>query len=171
MKVADLVALTSRPGIRVMEIGFNAGHSAEVFLHNNDTLTLTSFDLGAHPYVATAKKYIDDVYPGRHALVLGDSRSSVPLYRGAAFDVIFIDGGHEYEIARADVENCLRLSHKDTVVILDDTMFTPGWGEMYTRGPTQVWEEMLRGSKIAGLGSKNYCPGYGMSWGKYLARE
>jgi hypothetical protein len=38
-----------------LEIGFNAGHSAEVFLKNNKDLILTSFDLGEHNYVTTAK--------------------------------------------------------------------------------------------------------------------
>lgn len=31
-QVADLIRLTSTSNINVMEIGFNAGHSAEVFL-------------------------------------------------------------------------------------------------------------------------------------------
>jgi len=31
-QVKDLMNLTKNPNIRAMEIGFNAGHSAEVFL-------------------------------------------------------------------------------------------------------------------------------------------
>ena len=30
-QVEDLVNLTNKPNINIMEIGFNAGHSAEVF--------------------------------------------------------------------------------------------------------------------------------------------
>jgi len=33
-----------------------------------------------------------------------------------------IDGGHEYEIAKADMENCFHLSHTHK-----DTIFTNGW--------------------------------------------
>ena len=33
---------------------------AEVFLQNNMCLTLTSFDLGVHNYVMTAKEYIEE---------------------------------------------------------------------------------------------------------------
>ena len=47
-QVNDLINLTNKPNINVMEIGFNAGHSAEVFLQNNKDLNLTSFDLGRH---------------------------------------------------------------------------------------------------------------------------
>ena len=32
-QVMDLINLTKKSNINVMEIGFNAGHSAEVFLH------------------------------------------------------------------------------------------------------------------------------------------
>jgi hypothetical protein len=47
----DLIELTSKTNLNVMEIGFNAGHSAELFLENNKTLTLTSFDIGTQPYL------------------------------------------------------------------------------------------------------------------------
>ena len=79
-QVEDLIMLTNKPNINVMEIGFNAGHSAEVFLKNNEHLSLTSFDLGTHDYVSTAKEYIDSNYPNRHTLILGDSRQTVPTY-------------------------------------------------------------------------------------------
>ena len=72
-QVEDLIMLSNKPNLNVMEIGFNAGHSAEVFLKNNTSLTLTSFDLGNHEYVIPAKEYIDATYPNRHNLILGDS--------------------------------------------------------------------------------------------------
>jgi len=171
-QVEDLIRLTSKPNINVMEIGFNAGHSAEVFLQNNKDLTLTSFDLGGHDYVPVAKKYIDATYPNRHTLLLGDSRVTVPMYRqlngDTKFDVIFIDGGHEYEIAKADLENCFHLAHKDTIVILDDTVFTPDWDAYWTIGPTRTWMEHVDQHKIYELNRRDYYYGKGMSWGNYL---
>ena len=79
-QVEDLINLTNKPNINVMEIGFNAGHSAEIFLQNNKDLILTSFDLGIHNYVTTAKEYIDITYPNRHTLIFGDSRKTIPIY-------------------------------------------------------------------------------------------
>ena len=94
----DLTMLAGKGKINAMEIGFNAGHSADIFLKSNPDLFLTSFDLGDHAYVLEAKKYIDATYPNRHTLILGDSRLSVPkftrdLNNSCYFDLIFIDGG------------------------------------------------------------------------------
>jgi len=170
-QVADLVTLTATPRINVMEIGFNAGHSAEVFLMNNDTLTLTSFDLGVHDYVIPAHAFLSGVYPNRHTLILGDSTVTVPRFihdtPGKTFDVIFIDGGHEYEVAKADLENCMKLAHKDTIVMLDDTVYRKGWTAEYTVGPTTAWTEAVESGKVLEMGKRDYLPGRGMSWGKY----
>lgn len=156
----------------VMEIGFNAGHSADVMLAANTNMHLTSFDLGCHPYVSHAKEYMDKTYSTRHELVLGDSTLTVPDFiagnPGRTFDVIFIDGGHTYEIATADLANCKRLSHSKTIVILDDTMFTPGWEREYTTGPSRAWTEAIAAGHVFEQARVDFCPGMGMSYGKYL---
>jgi predicted O-methyltransferase YrrM len=167
-----LISLTNKPNINVLEIGFNAGHSADTFLKNNSSLKLTSFDLGAYSYNKTAKRFIDSNYPERHTLIYGDSTKTIPDFINknpyTTFDVVFIDGGHDYSIVKADMENCMRLSTKDTIVIVDDTIFNKEWIQHYTIGPTQIWTEYLSENKIVELGRLEFGPGRGMVWGRYI---
>lgn len=79
----------------ICEIGFNAGYSAVTFLVAHTTARVVSFDIGdfAVPYVA--KRWIDEAFPERHQLVLGDSGITVRNWKDRC-DLYFIDGGHEY---------------------------------------------------------------------------
>lgn len=170
-QVIDLINLVNNDDIQnVMEIGFNAGHSAEIFLKFNKKIHLTSFDINVHEYVKHGVEYIQNNYKDRHIIVYGDSNISVPQYikdnPGKKFDLIFIDGGHDYDIVNKDMENCLQLCHENTIIVMDDTIFIKGWEADYTLGPSKVWKEYLERNEIIQIESKNYYMGRGMSWGK-----
>jgi predicted O-methyltransferase YrrM len=177
---------------RILEIGFNAGHSAEVMLRAHPGTQVVSVDIGAHDYVRTAKHAIDRFYPRRHTLILGDSTQAIPnlaemmhgrtpsgapqgpsgevAAKGSvrAFDLIFIDGGHDYPVATADLLNCRALSHPDTVVIMDDTYRSDDITFRFNRGPTRAWDEAEAAGSVERIGADEYCPGRGMTWGKYV---
>jgi len=128
---------------RVVEIGFNAGFSSAVFLETHPDVTVLSFDICAHSYVRPAKSYIDKKYPQRHTLIEGDSTETVPRFAKSnpteRFDLIFIDGGHAYEIAKQDIENMKDLATPQAAVIMDDLTPWLRWGE----GPSKAWREAL----------------------------
>jgi predicted O-methyltransferase YrrM len=154
-----------------MEIGFNAGHSAELFLKNNPELTLTSFDIGQHAYTLVGKMYIDKTFPGRHTLIIGDSMQSIPKFirdhPETKFDLLFIDGCHEFEFAKADLENCKHLAHEDSVFIMDDTMFSDiGYGQ-WNIGPTKAVSELHEKGLLINLKAIDFIPGRGMTIGNY----
>ena len=180
----------------IMEIGFNAGHSALLFLANTPPETkVVSFDLGEYAYVFAAKRYIDAVFPGRHTLVTGDSTTTIPKYEEQIahrmkdpntapplrFDFIFIDGGHQNDIPMKDILNAQRLARDDqTVVAIDDISRDPSRQAHYTIQPTQAWSQMVRAGVICEDGYDDYftnnnndascptdCKARGMAWGAY----
>ena len=56
--------------------------------------------------------------------IRGDSRQSVPAFKqerpDARFDYILVDGGHEPEVARADLQNVAGLVDRGGILIFDD---------------------------------------------------
>lgn len=156
----------------VMEIGFNAGHSAELFLSSNPNINLVSFDIGSHEYVKLGKQFIDKTYPNRHTLIIGDSLNTVPEYfkkENKKFDIIFIDGGHDYDIAKGDILNCRKLAHDKTIVIIDDTISNnKKWIQHWNIGPNRAWKEAKDSNIIKEIGSLDFSSGRGQNWGYYI---
>jgi predicted O-methyltransferase YrrM len=133
-QLAFLSATAAKEEIRqIVEIGFNAGFSSYAFLSANPSAHVTSFDLAEHEYVSMSKEHIDTEFPGRHTPLFGDSGHN------GTFDLIFIDGGHTYDVACADISNMKRLAHESTVVVFDDLLPHKPWGE----GPIRAWREAV----------------------------
>jgi predicted O-methyltransferase YrrM len=137
-----LASTVHRTGARLIgEIGFNAGFSSYAFLSAHPEAKVISFDLGKRACTKVAKKLIDLNFPNRHELIYGDSRETVPEFTiqnpDVHFDLVFIDGGHEYDVAKADIANMMPLCTDKTFVIMDDLM---PWRHFGT-GPTQAWTE------------------------------
>jgi predicted O-methyltransferase YrrM len=136
--------LVGRTGARLIgEVGFNAGFSSFAFLSADPNTKVVAFDLGEHAYSKTAKRLIDKKFPGRHTLILGDSTKTVPDYHSKnpdlKFDLVFIDGGHDYEVAKADIMNMRLFCTDRTAVVIDDLTPWLRWGE----GPYRAWNEAV----------------------------
>lgn len=167
-----LGTLCDSPSVqRILEIGFNAGHSADTFL-SHSLAHVVSFDLNDHGYVLHAKKYMDQKYPTRHTLLLGDSAQTIPAYHKEhpeeRFDLIYIDGGHAYEEAYADLLNCRALAHPQTMVVMDDVVLSTNHQRGWSVGPSKVWAEAVLQGVIRDSCGELYGPGRGMCWGYYV---
>jgi predicted O-methyltransferase YrrM len=140
-----LAGVASDPKVKLVgEIGFNGGFSSYAFLSANPEASVYSFDLCQFEYSVPAKQHIDSLFPGRHKLITGDSTTTVPEFGrtspGTNFDLIFVDGGHSYDIARQDLRNMQSMATSETTLIVDDLTPWKPWGQ----GPTRAWQEALK---------------------------
>ena len=140
--------LIKTPQIKtILEIGFNTGRSAAYFLSSRDDIQVISVDIGIHDYVKQCKKLIDTQFPGRHSLLLGDSKVVLPqllkLQPKIQFDLIFIDGDHTEPTPLIDARNCLALANNDTILVMDDTCLQTGWN-----GVLQAMCELIKNKEI-----------------------
>ncbi|MFF5114493.1 O-methyltransferase [Streptosporangium sp. NPDC000509] len=141
----------ARKAISIAEIGFNIGFSSIAFLESSPQAKVTSFEINTETHVKSAKEFIDSRYPGRHRLIYGDSTQTVPAFQVAGpmdgFDLVFIDGGHEYSCAKADIANARRLAKPGATLVVDDMIPWFKWGI----GPTTAWEEAVRDEIVTPL--------------------
>jgi len=123
---------------KIAEVGFNAGHSSELFLEERGDILVTSFDIMKHKYSFSAKEYIDKKYPKRHSLIKGDSKVSIPEYSKShidKFDLIYIDGWHFGDHAWHEIINLKKHAHQDTVLVIDDVNY---------QGAYEAWKKAVK---------------------------
>lgn len=85
LQVEYYAGVASRPGIRtICEVGFNAGHSAAVWLTANPQARLVAFDLFLSKPSQTNLRLLKSRFPGRITARSGDARSRRRAPRGRA---------------------------------------------------------------------------------------
>jgi predicted O-methyltransferase YrrM len=142
----------SAKATRIAEVGFNIGFSSLAFLESGQSVQVTSFEIDMGPAVRVAKEFIDSRYSGRHEIVFGDSAKTLPAYgdrcaESDGFDLIFLDGGHDYDTISADIRNSQRLAHENALVVVDDVTPWYPWGT----GGMSAWMEAVQEGTIAPL--------------------
>lgn len=110
---------------KILEIGFNAGHSAALMLLANPDSRLLAFDICEHQYTEKCFMVLSDRFGDRIDLIPGDSNTTVPQFRfenpAVYFDLLHIDGSHDYQAATTDFMNCHSLAKHGSLMIWDDT--------------------------------------------------
>tara|TARA_Y100001958_G_scaffold156915_1_gene150665 strand:- start:6092 stop:6862 length:771 start_codon:yes stop_codon:yes gene_type:complete len=153
----------SKNSKKILEVGFNGGHSAETFLKSNKNVTVTSVDIGFHHYVNFGYFYLRKKYKNRIKLHIGDSTKVLPklISKKYQFDLIFIDGGHEYQIVKSDLDNSVNLSDNETTIIVDDVFLPTNdsdkkFIDSHNNGPSQAWNEVVMKNKINQVDYKEF---------------
>lgn len=116
------------PTVKTMcEIGFNAGHSAALWLNANPEAKLYAFDIGQFPYTRGNAQLMKKLFPDRFEYIQGPSDETVKAFHVAnpdvTCDVISVDGDHSTEGTLADLANLRKLASCRNWVLMDDA----GW--------------------------------------------
>ena len=96
------------------------------------------------------KQVLDQLFPGRLTLTLGDSRMTIPAFTRKhpeiKCDFAFIDGGHFKGIPEVDFNNFKTMMNSSSwrIVILDET---PGL-EVYYKDVKLMWERKLAAREV-----------------------
>ncbi len=113
---------------KIAEVGFNAGHTSELFLEFVASSEVVAFDINSHFYTNSGVEFIRNKYKDRFSFIDGDSLLTVVDFSKAhpneKFDLIYIDGGHTLDVCLNDILNFKKLAHKDSIVWIDDVNFS-----------------------------------------------
>lgn len=160
--------LASRPHVRrVCETGFNLGHSSFSHLTANRDVVVHSFDLGVHQYAHKMATFMARQFPGRIFVHFGNSTQTVPEFVLAhpahRCQFIYVDGGHTYPVAMADLLNLAAMADVDSrnVIMFDDYPTL----KAFARSFGWAWENMRRWGYVRELmrcsfGNKQFQRGF-----------
>jgi predicted O-methyltransferase YrrM len=126
----------------VGQAGLGMGRSSFAFLSASSTIQVDAFDWGCDPVIPRVAARIEACFPGRHRTAWGKSEVTIPQSPNLCnYDLAYIDAGHEYEPALADMKN---LAQPGRFVIADDYVST--WP-----GVIKAWEECVSNGLIKHL--------------------
>lgn len=101
------MALNTQEKIYTIDIGRDMDHAASPKGHGYDAYVPGEAFLGTEA-------------EARIELILGDSREVDLSHLYGTIGLVFIDGGHSYEVVKSDTEKAFKLIRPDGVIVWDD---------------------------------------------------
>lgn len=121
-KVRNNLFSLSKKSQRILQIGVNACHSCALFYHANPDVEIVGFDLFNHEYTDPCTNYLSFNRRLKLKMIRGNTMDTLAEYNSdRKFDVIHVDGGHEIDVLRNDIEQCRRFANQYTYLVIDDT--------------------------------------------------
>lgn len=157
---------------RILEIGFLAGHSAELFLTQDESVSVTSIDTGSFQSVKAGKKYIDTHYKNRHMLLIGHSNEILEtMNTEEKYDIILIDGSFEYDVVKKDIILCKKFAKEETIVIINGVLENELWIKYWNAYPTRAKKELEKECQIKSICQFDISIGRGTYLGNYIFND
>jgi len=133
----NLFGLKTTKYSNILEIGVASGYSVLIFNKFLDVDTFTLIDDGKHKRFSQHKNTLSGI---NYDLFVGDSASEEAVdfveRKNVTFDLIHIDGNHDYDYVIKDFKRYSKFLSDDGVIILHDSL--------HLDGPRRVLIEMYR---------------------------
>lgn len=111
----------AKSGNKILEIGFNTGYLALLFLLLNPEAQLVCFDICLHGYTQLCFEYLCDNFKGRIKLFCGNFIDTIPAFinanPGETFDILHIDSFYDSSISNIDFLPCFELVSNNSIII------------------------------------------------------
>ena len=88
----------------LMEIGFNAGHSSSIMLTLFEDIEINSCDIGMYEITERNGELVKERFGDRFNLHIFDSTKLKPEFIANKYDIMFIDGAHDYGPVTSDMK-------------------------------------------------------------------
>ena len=178
----DFLFFNYKPKL-VLEIGVYRGQTLSLFNYLSDYYQVRSEVWGVSPLTSVGdnvSNYIDINYEEdivfnfnnfnlkKPNIFIGHSDSDIGknFIQSKKWDLIYIDGSHEYETVKQDVDNCIKSLNKKGLLILDDSSLYTDFNLIHKdistfkghEGPSKLFEELIKDKKLNylfGVGHNN----------------
>lgn len=113
------------PHSSVLEVGVYSGHSAFIMLMASPIVTIVGIDV-CFPFTEPCVDYLNEHFSARMTLFKGDSdvilspSTTFNISNPDIFDLVHVDGNHDVEHIKRDVEHIRPLLKKGGAIVLDD---------------------------------------------------
>jgi len=112
-------------GTAMLELGFNAGHSALLALTANKNLSYVAIDPLAHPYARPCFDYLRSVFGNRIKLIAGDPKTILEQFSTSGFDLASIDGAHDFPTLQSELAELCRILPPASTILLNEASHPP----------------------------------------------
>lgn len=182
-----IAKLFSGRDAHICEIGFNAGHSALVWLTASPRITYTAFDIGTLPWSSASAAFLKRTFPARFKFVLGEAGPGPALKDYAArikqegghakfdaysdsappCDLLSVDAMHTFDAVLADITNGYAITKELGYVFVDDVNEKSAVLEAWSKATSTVVKQLECSPQFRRIGiPKRFCIGQYLTEGQ-----